>query len=96
MGKAIRASANGQPCSLRLKGCDLNQTTVLAHIRLGHHMAGAKPNDSMALYACHNCHDIIDRRKNSDIMEKEILHRIICGMAETHDELIEQGLLVLK
>lgn len=96
MGKAIRDSAAGQPCSLRLPGCDLNQTTVLAHVRTPGTGVGYKPDDSMAVYACANCHDIIDGRKGQGIMEKEVKERIIRGMAETHRHLIDRGLMILK
>lgn len=96
VGKSIRASANGKPCSLRLQGCDLSGTTVLAHIRTTGTGAGRKPSDSMAVYACAHCHDVIDGRKEIGMMPKEIQERVIKGLAETHDQLINEGLLVLR
>jgi hypothetical protein len=86
-------------CTARLLGCSPgpeNETVVLAHIRFPGLGANIKL-DSMALYACHHCHDIIDKRNNeSRIMEKEILQRILYGMAETHAILIEKGHMVLR
>ena len=95
----IRESARGAHCTARLLGCAPgpdNETVVGAHIRVPGLGANIKM-DSMLLYACHHCHDIIDKRnRDSRIMEKEILQRILYGMAETHAILIEQELMVLK
>lgn len=96
MGNKVRQSANGQPCALRLVGCDLTGTTVLAHLRTIGVGAGRKPDDSMALYACSPCHDVIDGRSSNGMMEKEIQERMLKGLAETHRHLISEGLMVLK
>lgn len=96
VGKAVRKAAEGQPCALRLNGCELTGTTVLAHIRTTGTGAGKKPSDSMGVFACAKCHDVIDGRRSSGMMPKEIQERIIKGLAETHDYLIDQGLLVLR
>ncbi len=99
MGSAARRSAKDKACSLRLHGCTgglLDGTTVLAHIRTTGTGVGRKPNDSMAVYACAHCHDVIDGRKSSGMMEKEVQGRIIAGLAETHAAMIDQGVLILK
>ena len=61
---ALRASAKGQPCALRLSCCNHDpETTVLAHLRLfGMAGIGEKPDDWCAVFACSACHDAIDRR----------------------------------
>ena len=61
---AIRRSAQGQSCTLRLSCCNGRlDTTVLAHLRVfGTAGMGQKPADWCAVYACHACHDALDRR----------------------------------
>jgi hypothetical protein len=61
--KKLRDSARGRDCELRLIGsCNGNSdTTVLCHI--GHDRGTAiKCNDTMAIFACSACHDVIDGR----------------------------------
>ncbi len=99
MPSKARKAAEGKPCSLRLVGCDggvLSGTTVLAHIRTPGTGASRKPHDSMAVFACAPCHDVIDGRAEAPMMEKEIKDRIIAGLAETHDQLIAEGIFVLR
>lgn len=91
----LRASAKGEQCSLRLICCNGNpETTVLAHIRIGHFGMGCKPPDTFAVYACSGCHDAIDGRTRISMMEKEMLERIICGLRETQDKFKEKGLMI--
>ena len=61
---ALRASAKGQPCSLRLSCCNHDpETTVLAHLRyFGWAGIAQKPHDWLAVFACSACHAEIDRR----------------------------------
>jgi len=61
---ALRSSARGKDCTLRLPCCNHDQeTTVLAHLRLfGAAGIGQKPADWCAVFACAACHDAIDRR----------------------------------
>ena len=61
---AIRRSAKGQPCLIRLPNCDGGgETSVLCHYRLsGYSGAGMKPPDSMGAIGCHSCHSIVDGR----------------------------------
>ena len=62
-----RKSARDKPCTLRLPGCNCDPTTtVLCHIRrFGWGGMSVKPHDFLALYACSNCHDILDSRDSS-------------------------------
>ncbi len=59
-----RRAARGQPCLIRLPGCDGGgETTCLCHYRLpGYCGTGLKPPDSMAALGCHSCHAIVDGR----------------------------------
>ena len=61
----LRKRARGQPCTVRLPGCDGGgETTVLAHIRYaGTGGMGMKPLDIQAVCACASCHDAIDGRR---------------------------------
>lgn len=69
MGEAgmtpLRKFAEGQPCLVRLPGCDGGgATTVLAHIRRGGVAGmGQKPPDVCGVWACFRCHQIIDKRE---------------------------------
>lgn len=64
VSSAMRRSAQNQPCTLRLPCCNGRlDTTVLAHLRVFNIAGmGQKPPDWCAVYACHACHDAIDRR----------------------------------
>lgn len=70
---ALRQSAKGQPCSLRLPCCNHDPaTTVLAHLRFfGWAGMGHKPPDYLAVFACSACHDAIDRRSDTDVAQWE-------------------------
>lgn len=84
--KALRESARGEACTLRLPGCDGGQTTVLCHIRrFGAAGAGHKPPDWMALYACHSCHEKQEWRccDDADVMR---------AWMETLQRMTEKGL----
>lgn len=61
----LRKEARMKPCMVRAAGvCNWDpETTVLAHIRRSNTGgAGKKPSDLIAVWACSNCHDLIDRR----------------------------------
>ncbi len=60
----LRKAAQGQPCTLRLPGCDGGgDTTVLAHLRrFGLAGMAQKPPDWAGVFACFHCHDRLDRR----------------------------------
>lgn len=61
----VRRAAMGQPCLVRLPGCDGGgETTVLAHYRLsGTSGMGMKPDDEQGAFCCAVCHDIADGRR---------------------------------
>lgn len=61
----MRKQAMGQPCMVRLPGCDGGgETTVLAHYRmLPYCGTGIKPPDILGAWCCARCHDLIDGRR---------------------------------
>lgn len=60
----LRKLARGQPCQVRLPGCDGGgDTTVLAHYRIaGLCGYGMKPPDVLGAWCCAKCHDLVDGR----------------------------------
>ena len=93
----LRKLARGQPCLIRLPGCDGGgETTVLAHYRsvsLGSGM-GLKPKDWLGAHACFNCHQIVDGRDQSDATwcdEHYVRLAHAEGVLRTIQRLIEMG-----
>ena len=62
-------SARGQDCVLNIPGvCNRNpETTVLAHVGSG---SAKRRDDALAVYACSDCHDAIDRRSKVFLADK--------------------------
>ena len=61
----IRKLAQGQTCTLYWPGiCSRNaEETVLCHVRVDHHALAMKPDDQdSAVFACHECHAVLDSR----------------------------------
>lgn len=86
----LRKFAAGKPCMLRMPGvCNFNEeTTVLAHIRRGGTAGvGMKPPDMCAIWACSNCHDLIDQRnrRGDDQYDSDIL-RALCQQLEWYEK----------
>jgi hypothetical protein len=66
-------TSRGQPCTLRLPGCDGGgDTTVAAHSNRHFHgkAGGLKSDDIFSCDACANCHDIYDGRKRLPVGEE--------------------------
>ena len=82
---AARRAAKGQPCLIRLPGCDGGgETTVLAPYRLaGTCGMGMKPDDEQAAFACVNCHDAVDGRRNCGLPRAEIRLAFAEGVLRT-------------
>lgn len=75
MQRNLRQLANMKHCMLRLEGvCNRDATTtVLAHIRHANIAGmGQKPSDLCAVWACSDCHDVIDGRRSHQWREEEI------------------------
>lgn len=91
--KAIRASAQGETCTLGLPGCDYDQTVVYAHLRFfGWAGIAQKPEEPLGVYACQNCHDAIDGRNKVNWGYDDVL----CALGTTLLRLKHKGLLVCK
>lgn len=88
----IRKSAKGEDCSLRLGNCSSNETVVLAHIGKNRGM-GIKCADYMAVYACSNCHDIIDGRVKTEYTKDQLNTEKLRALEETLNKLFDKGLL---
>lgn len=82
----LRKLAQGQSCQVRLPGCLFgSETVVLAHVRRGGTAGvGQKPPDLCGVYACANCHDLIDSRKFiANLSKAEIDVYILGGLCRT-------------
>lgn len=94
---AIRNAARGQPCTLRLPGCDGGgETTVLAHLPYGNRGIGRKANDLHGAFCCRVCHDQLDGRALLAVSREELLEAIIRAHGETLDFLARRGILGVK
>ena len=80
----LRKAAKGQYCTLRLEGCSWDQSNVfLCHIRrFGIAGMGEKPPDLCGLYACQNCHDLLDIRKGDGVSDTDILRALLLTLVE--------------
>lgn len=94
VSKALRDSARGETCTLRLQGCLFApDTVVLAHAPgTGMKGIGMKVPDIMSMYACHNCHDIVDGRKRGEWDYRDVVRAV----AETLMRMIEKGLITIR
>ena len=89
---AIRKSARGKPCSLRLDGCDGGgETTIHAHLR-GKWALGIakKPSDFFGVRACARCH--LMQETNLGCTDYDRLR----ALYETQSQLIAEGLIQIK
>lgn len=88
----LRNSARGQDCTLRLVGvCNFNrETTVLAHIGFDSGWA-IKCNDSMAVFACSDCHAEIDSKGRKEYADDKLR-----ALEETQQIWLDQGLMVIR
>jgi len=93
--KAIRESARGEMCQVRIPGhCNGNpETTVFAHLNGGG--MGTKKSDLHGAYCCSGCHDALDGRVRSMWSAKERRLWHYEGVERTQDILVEKSLLVL-
>jgi len=91
----ITKSARGEDCTLLLGNCSSNETVVLCHIGKNRGMA-FKCGDHFAIYACANCHKIIDGQVNSEFTGSELSAIKLIALERTQQKLIDKGLLCLK
>lgn len=92
--QALRNSARGEECQLRIPGvCSYDPAeTVLAHLYPAGRSMGQKSPDWCATFACAHCHAAIDQHKLPHMQELEFAFR---GMARTWQRWIELGLIQL-
>lgn len=95
VSQAVRDSARGEDCTLRLACCNFNtETTSFCHIRqFGWAGTAQKPPDFLGVYACSNCHDALDLRSDQAPWGWDDLLR---ALGETQIKLSAKGLLTLK
>jgi hypothetical protein len=91
----ITKSAKGEDCTLLLGNCSGNETVVLCHIGKNRGMA-IKCSDHFAVYACSNCHDIIDGRVQPIYGWEMVDQAKLVALERTQQKLIDKGLLCLK
>ena len=93
--KAIRESARGQTCQVRLPSvCNFNpETTILAHVRL-HTGAGRKASDLHGAYCCDACHSEVDRR-TCKLNSQEVKVAFYEGVFRTQQMMLDKGLVRL-
>ncbi|MGJ8524315.1 putative nuclease YbcO [Halomonadaceae bacterium LMG 33818] len=95
VSKALRNSAHGKSCTLRLPGCNHNpETVVLAHLPIpGRSIMGAKERDDFGIFCCSNCHDQLDSRIKGEKVDGWDALR---ALAETADIQTAEGLRSFK
>lgn len=91
----ITKSARGEDCTLLLGQCSSNETVVLCHIGKNRGMA-FKCSDHFAVYACGNCHKVIDGQTNSTFSQGDLAEIKLIALERTQQKLIDKGLLCLK
>ncbi len=97
VSQKLRASARGQECTLRIPGvCNHDRdTTVLAHIRTkGASGMAQKPDDWHAVFACSDCHDVLDKRKHVDFVLIPYLY-VIEALQRTQKIWFDMGLITI-
>lgn len=84
-------SARGEDCTLMLGNCSSPETVVLCHIGRDRGM-GIKCADHFAVYACSNCHDVIDGRVNPLYGWDMVDGAKLTALERTQKRMIEKGL----
>ena len=84
----LRDYARGQPCQVRLPGCDGGgETTVLAHARIiGVSGMGLKAPDILAAHCCGSCHSKADTDHANEL-------DFLRGVMRTQALLVKKGVL---
>ena len=92
----LRNLARGQDCTIRLPDicCFDNDTTVLAHVRLGGISGmGYKAFDLLGAHACHKCHAVVDSPATYGVERDYARLAHLEGMVRTIAKLIEEGVV---
>ncbi len=88
----LRKHAQGKPCMVRIPNvCSHNvEETVLAHVRLaGVTGVGMKAPDILGAWCCSRCHEVTEREKGDDSIQRAFLE----GVVRTQDILVSEGSL---
>jgi hypothetical protein len=95
----LRREAKGRECLVRIPSvCNGNpETTVLAHLNnkalFGAGM-GLKVPDMFGAWACSDCHDVCDGRKDTpSFTGNEIYEMHVEGVLRTQNQLLKEGKL---
>lgn len=96
--QAIRDSARGEACEIRLPGCDGGgETTVWCHLpeAVAGRGLGLKGIDILGAFGCRNCHDIADRRapRPARMTEHDIALAFYRALARSVVKLRQKGLV---
>ena len=90
VSKKIRASANGEACSLRVSPfCQDGETVIPAHLNSNYRGVGIKSPDIWIVYACYHCHSMLDASK---VHPRDQLR----ALQETQYKLMEKGLMKIE
>ena len=95
--RAIRESARGEECQVRLPGCDGGVTTVWCHLpeAVAGRGMGLKGIDVLGFYGCRNCHDIADRRvpRPDGLTAQDVALMVYRALARSVVILAQKGLV---
>lgn len=95
--EALRQSARGQDCTLRIPFvCNFDtRTVVLCHLPGHARGIGTKENDLHGAYGCAACHDLIDGRRPQPpgVTDAMVLDAMLRGLSETQARMVEAGLI---
>ena len=92
----LRKLARGKDCQVRLPEacCGDSSTTVLAHYRLaGYSGMGLKSPDWFGAWACHTCHDVVDRRSLGHLDLNYVKRAHLEGVLRTQAALLKAGVV---
>jgi hypothetical protein len=80
-----RKAARGQPCMVRLEGCDGGgETTILAHYSLaGLSGRGYKSSDAIGAWCCYPCHQKCDGAVKSGYTRDQLRLALAEGVFRT-------------
>jgi len=92
-------SSRGQICTLNFHGCDYGtETTVACHAGFDFcgKGAGVKASDLYSVDGCHNCHAILDGRKNSEYTQEHKDWFFWRALVKTMNRRVEEGLIKVE
>jgi len=94
---ALKRSARGQDCTVRLPGCNGGgETTVLAHLPNCGRGISRKASDIDAVACCSNCHDQIDGRTPLHVEYDELWQTLMRAHSETIQRWVDEGLIAVR